>query len=205
MEERMSWGEAFGAAWNNLTGVSGEGSSALVVRMLFFVLFLAGAGLSVFYFMGSEDLLSPPYVEPRAPSSGAETDKRRLDTMLDEIKTTSSIRDDSPRMASAMVNLSNYPFADPLARVGPPTLEPPIVTVVPEIVIDYPPEGIMLRAIMIMGKEQIAVMDIPGVGSGLLVKAGDTFMQRKGRIVRIAPDKVVVRWGGKNWDIAPSF
>jgi Tfp pilus assembly protein PilP len=58
---------------------------------------------------------------------------------------------------------------------------------------------------MIVGKEQVAVMDIPGVGNGLLVKAGDTFMQRKGRIVRIAPDKVVVRWGNRNWDIAPSF
>ena len=56
-----------------------------------------------------------------------------------------------------------------------------------------------------MGNQNVAVMDIPGVGSGMVVKVGDTFMQKKGRIVKIASDKVVLRWGGKNWDIAPGF
>jgi hypothetical protein len=206
MEERMGWGEAFGAAWNNFTGVSGEGSSSMMIRALFFVLFAAGAALAVFYYIGSEDLLTPPYINTPAPPSG-EADKQRLDAMLGEIKTTSDIRDNSSVMARSMAALSNYPFADPLARDDRRIEDelPSVVTIVPEVIIDYPPEGITLRAIMIMGKEQIAVMDIPGAGNGLLVKVGDTFMQRKGRIVRIAPDKVVVRWGGKNWDIAPSF
>ena len=58
---------------------------------------------------------------------------------------------------------------------------------------------------MILGKDKTAVMDIAGVGSGLIVRQGDTFMGRKGRIVRIAADKVVVRWADKNWDVAPGF
>jgi hypothetical protein len=58
---------------------------------------------------------------------------------------------------------------------------------------------------MVMGKQSVAVMDIPGVGNGIIFKAGDTFMERKGRIVRITPDKVILSWGGKNWDVAPGF
>ena len=74
----------------------------------------------------------------------------------------------------------------------------------PGALIEPPPE-IVVRAIMMLGKQRTAVMDIAGLGSGLIVRQGDTFMGKKGRIVRIAADKVVVRWAGKNWDIAPGF
>ncbi|MDR1379775.1 MAG: hypothetical protein LBJ36_12100 [Synergistaceae bacterium] len=202
MEERISWGEAFAAAWNNLTGISGEGSSMLLVRVVFFALFVIGTGMAVVYYQEQEELTSP-YVEPPMPIDGSASDKQRLDEMLRQIRAASNKRNNSSFMAKRMEDRSNYPFGDPLPT--PPPNDEPLMVVIPDVIIDYPPEGIILRAIMITGNQQVALMDIPGVGNGLLVKVGDTFMQRKGRIVRIAPDKVVVRWGGKNWDIAPSF
>ena len=58
---------------------------------------------------------------------------------------------------------------------------------------------------MILGKERKAIMDIAGLGAGMVVREGDTFMGKKGRIVRILADKVVVHWADRNWDIAPGF
>jgi hypothetical protein len=206
MEERLSWNEAFSTAWNNLTGVNNEGGSLRLVRGLFFAIFFLGTGWAVWNFIKAQPLLERPYFDDSLspPPNTAQVDKQRLDEMLRQVDVTSKIRASSLSMAQNMASLSVYPFGDPLLAVRPPEEEPDIVFVEPEVIIEYPPE-IVLKAIMIMGKQQVAVMDISGVGSGMIVKAGDTFMQKKGRIVRIAPDKVVVRWGGKNWDIAPSF
>ncbi|MDR1621072.1 MAG: hypothetical protein LBS00_01715 [Synergistaceae bacterium] len=207
MEERLSWGEAFSTAWNNLTGVNNEGGSLRLVRGVFFAIFLLGTAWAGYNFMNAQVLLEPPYFDDISspPPNTAQMDKQRLDKMLQDVERTSSTRKSSTSMVSRMADISMYPFGDPLLAVRPPEAEEkPLVFVEPEVIIEYPPE-IVLKAIMIVGKQQVAVMDISGVGSGMIVKAGDTFMQKKGRIVRIAPDKVVVRWGGKNWDIAPSF
>ncbi|MDR1979463.1 MAG: hypothetical protein LBQ42_12080 [Synergistaceae bacterium] len=207
MEERISWGEAVSVAWNNLAGINNEGGSLRLVRGLFFLIFALGTGWAVWNFINAQVLLEPPIFNEfeSTPPNDAQADKQRLDGMLREVDLTSKIRAGSSTMAGSMASLSMYPFGDPLLAERPePTVEEPAAVFVPEVVIEYPPE-IILKAIMIMGKQQVAVMDISGVGNGMVVKVGDTFMQKKGRIVRIAPDKVVVRWGGKNWDIAPSF
>ena len=143
---------------------------------------------------------------PSGAPAALETDRKRLEDMVAQVKATTEIRSNSSIMVQSMMDSERYTFVDP-------TIFPPLVdarqgkqdsiVVVPEV-IEMPPE-IVLRAIMVMGKQQVAVMDIVGVGSGMVVRAGDTFMQKKGRIVRIAPDKVVMRWGGKNFDIRPNF
>ncbi|MDR2179898.1 MAG: hypothetical protein LBP21_06295 [Synergistaceae bacterium] len=209
MEERLSWRESFSTAWNNLTGVNNEGGSLPIVRGVFFTIFLAGTALAGYFFWQGQTLLEPPEFDAFASPQGnsAQIDRQRLDEMLRQVDVTSKMRSSSLSMAQNMesLSMSPYPFGDPLLAIDPePTEEEPLVLVEPEVIIDYPPE-ITLKAIMIVGKQRVAVMDISGVGSGMIVKAGDTFMQKKGSIVRIAPEKVVVRWGGKNWDIAPSF
>ena len=206
MEERMSWGEAFGTAWRNLTGVNNEGSIR-TIRALLFLVFLAGTGWAVWNYIESlavvelEELSASPRPDP------AQAYRQRLNAMIRQVEVTSQLRSVSPEIVIVMrESLAKYPFQEPrfegeVVVVDPTDIRPDI----PTVFIDYPPDGITLRAIMIMGKQHVAVMDIPGVGTGMVVKAGDTFMQKKGRVVRIASDKVVVNWGGKNWDIAPSF
>jgi Tfp pilus assembly protein PilP len=212
MEERTSLRDAFGTAWNNLTGVNNDGN-VKTIRIVFFAIFLAGTGFAGYKFMEGKRMLDE--LDEGVYSSGtpspAPADKARLDAIIEQVKVTSQLRESSPSRVKAIENsFGKYPFGDPKFDLAVETVSkdvplPDFAIEVPQIIIDYPPEGITLRAIMIMGKQQVAVMDIPGVGSGMIVKAGDTFMQKKGRVVRVAPDKVVVNWGGKNWDIAPSF
>ena len=139
--------------------------------------------------------------------SPAKADEQRLRAMIGEVESTSQLRTGSPEAVDIVERtMAKYPFRESVMPPDIAVFDPTIPTIeLPPIIIDYPPEGITLRAIMIIGKQHVAVMDIPGVGSGMVVKAGDTFMQKKGRVVRIAPEKVVVNWGGRNWDIAPSF
>ena len=218
MEERNDWGGAFAAAWGNLTGVNNDGSIASM-RLLIFGVFLASAGWAlynlymangIFGLLGEEGFLEEKYIEPSGEPDPSQADRSRLNTMLNEVETTSASRKASSAVARSMEqNLAKYPFGDPLLATTELPTEPPPGPNEPRkeiVVIDYPPSGIVLRAVMIMGKQRVAVMDIPGVGNGLIVKAGDTFAQRKGRVVSIATDKVVIRWGDRNWDIrADSF
>ncbi|MDR2528155.1 MAG: hypothetical protein LBD04_03930 [Synergistaceae bacterium] len=217
MEERNDWGGAFATAWGNLTGVNNNGSVA-GVRLMIFGLFLVSAGWAMYHLylangvyglLGEDGFLEEKYTEPSGGPDPSQGDRGRLNNMLNQVKTTSASRQSSPSVAMSMERtLAKYPFADPtiIDQAPPDTpIDPDKPPVVVEV-IDYPPSGIVLRAVMIMGNQRVAVMDIPGVGNGLVVKAGDTFAQRKGRVVRIATDRVVIRWGNRNWDIrADSF
>jgi hypothetical protein len=209
MEERMSWRDAFGTAWGNLTGVNNEGGSVRTVRMLFFVVFVLGTAWAVYNYIHAQELLEEKEYSPSDPSvsSTVDTDRKRLASMVNQVGVTSEIRRNSPEIARTMLSLNKYPFGDPLMVDKPPEpdekpFEFPLQPSIPEIIIDYPPE-VILRAIMTLGTRHVALMDIPGVGNGMVVKVGDTFMQKKGRIVRIAPDKVTMSWGGKTWDMRP--
>jgi Tfp pilus assembly protein PilP len=198
MEERMSWGEAVKVAAGNLTGVNNEGKAA---RVLFPLLFVAGIGYALFSYQKSLALLEEKSYFPSSSPAEAAADKRRLTNIVEEVRKTSEARANSAIAVRSMREMEKYVFAEPLPRVSFANTSP----VMENFDEDYPPDGIVLRAVMIMGKQSVAVMDIPGVGSGIIFKAGDTFMEKKGRIVRIAPDKVSLSWGGKNWDIVPGF
>jgi hypothetical protein len=197
MEERMSWGEAFRAAVGNLTGSNDEGG---IARWLFLLLFIGGVGYAVFSYQKSLVLLEEKSFFPSKPPTEAAADKKRLTNIVNEVRKTSAARANSAVAVRSMREMEKYVFAEPLPRVSTAN-----IAVAENIDKDYPPEGIVLRAVMIMGKQSVALMDIPGVGNGKIFKVGDTFMEKKGRIVRIAPDKVILSWGGKNWDIVPGF
>ena len=204
MEERTGWRNAFGTAWKNLIGINDEGNIR-VIRLVFFAIFLLGTAWAAWSYMQALELLELEQAYPSPAPNQAQADKRRLDAMLEEVEGTSILRAGSPRTVQIMAdNLAKYPFGEPRFEPDFLAVDERISVELPVVVIDYPP-AVTLRGIMIMGSQHVAVMDIPGVGTGMIVKAGDTFMQRRGRIVRIAPDKVVVNWGGRNWDIAPSF
>ena len=138
---------------------------------------------------------------PSVAPQSVEADKKRLDDMIEQVRAATALRANSFVWAQSMKELGKHIFDEPtqMALVPGEGLTSPVVPIVEN------PPNIVVRAIMILGKNKTAVMDIAGVGSGLIVRQGDTFMGRKGRIVRIAADKVVVRWADKNWDVAPGF
>ena len=203
---QSTWREALGTAWGNLTGVTGD-ASARGARLLFFLIFLAGSGYAAYsYYQMQELRKEKTYTASAAPTTVA-ADKQRLDKMVGEVRAASSLRSNSAVWADTMRGMGKYVFSDPVRIVTPPPTEPGgggSIPRPPEIVIE-PPPGLVVKAIMLMGNSRVAVMDIDGVGRGVIVRQGDSFLNRKGRIVRITADRVVVRWNGKNWNIAPGF
>lgn len=200
MANSMSWREAWDIAWGRLTGVDNEGSSA-GVRLLFFLLFILGTGWAGFRYYEMQRLREEKDFFPSVAPQSVEADKKRLDDMIEQVRAATALRANSFVWAQSMKELGKHIFDEPtqMALVPGEGLTSPVVPIVEN------PPNIVVRAIMILGKNKTAVMDIAGVGSGLIVRQGDTFMGRKGRIVRIAADKVVVRWANKNWDVAPGF
>jgi len=204
MEERTGWGSAIGTAWGNLTGVNNEGR---VVRLLFFLIFLLGTAWAVYSYMESTTLMELEPMSAAVIASPADTDSTRLNAMIQQVETTSQRRMTSAETVRPLEIMARLPFDDPPVPIGITVIgEDPPSFFIPEpvVVIEYPPH-ITLRGIMVMGNQQVAVIDVAGVGTGMIVRVGDTFMQRRGRVVRISHDRIVVNYAGRNWDIAPSF
>ncbi len=202
--EDSGWGSAFSIAWKNLTGVNDD-SSLKGVRLLFFALFLGGAVWAGYCWNQSRTILEKSDIKPSVSVATVEQDKKRLELLISQIRAAVNLRKQSYVWVSSMRSLEKYVFEDPLKKEIPANVEVKDLPVSRmEVAIDLPPE-VVLRAIMKIGKQQMDVMDIVGVGVGIIVKPGDTFMNRTGRVLRIDADKVVVQWAGKNWDILPGL
>ncbi|MCL2009911.1 MAG: hypothetical protein FWG71_05120, partial [Synergistaceae bacterium] len=144
-----------------------------------------GTAWAVWSYLQGIELMELEQARAVSQTNPAQADESRLNTMISQVKVTSELRSVSPRTVEMMQeSLAKYPFREPLFEVAlPPAEDIPSITAVeppPVVYIDYPPEGLTLKAIMIVGRQHVAVMDIPGVGEGMIVRAGDTFMQRKG-------------------------
>ena len=206
---QSTWRDAFSYAWGNFTGVFNEGS-ARALRWLFFTLFVLGSAWAVWSYIQMQELRQEQVFTANVTTSTVDADRKRLNQMVSDVKEASDRRSTSSVMAENMKTMGKYVFDPPRdvdVVVEPPTpSEPEVVVQPPQPEIIYePPPGIIVKAIMVAGKTKIAVMDITGVGNGMMVRQGDTFLNRQGRIVSITDDKVVVRWKGKTWNVAPGF
>ncbi|NLL37122.1 MAG: hypothetical protein GX256_06335 [Fretibacterium sp.] len=202
MADQRTWGEAIRVAWDNLTGVN-NAPSVRGTRLLFFLLFLLGTAWALYSYYQLQLLRQEKFFEPSATPVNIQADKERLDAMIDQVKAASALRSNSFIWAQSMRDQGKYIFSAPLLQPSvsmDPEVPMPQVVVAPE-----PPPEIVVRATMIAGDRRSAVVDIAGVGSGMVMCQGDTFLNKKGRVVHIAADKVVVWWEGRNWDIAPGF
>ena len=205
---QSTWREAMAYAWGNFTGVMSEGS-ARVLRLLLFLVFIGGTAWAVYSYLELQQLRQEKTFTASVTPTSVNEDRKRLEDMIAEVRDASARRSGSAMTAQTMKDMGKYVFDDPSLRMAalPPELAlPGGGAVAPQVeeVVEPPPE-ITLRAIMLIGKTKTALIDIAGVGTGLLVKQGDTFLNREGRIVRIMNDKVVVRWKKKTWNITPGF
>ena len=206
---QSTWREAIAYAWGTFTGVMSEGS-ARALRLLLFLIFIGGTAWAVYSYLELQQLRQEKTFTASVTPTTVNEDRKRLEAMIAEVRDASARRSGSVMTAQTMKDMGKYLFDDPSLRMAavPPEITPLPggAAVAPQVegVVEPPPE-ITLRAIMAMGKTKTALIDIAGVGTGLLVKQGDTFLNREGRIVRIMDDKVVVRWKKKTWNVTPGF
>lgn len=164
-----------------------------IVRWLaIFVMFLS-ASVSVFIFL-SIYRLGVPQPLGIMPLPSVSDERAKVEASVDLYQSMISTRKDSQRIANDIVRLGR----NPLARMASP-MEIPLISPEPSVedLVDLPPI-ILVRAVMIMGKDSAAVVDIDGVGYGIVVKRGMSFFGGKGRFVSIKAKELVFRWNGKN-------
>ena len=189
--------------WGKL--VAGEGSFR-ALRGLFLIIFLCGTAFFGWSFMRVVELSveEEVFVDPPAPQS--REDAKRLDALLESYRGTVEARQGSKAVVASVTEKHRRPFAvSKRSAKGAAAGSAGDIPLVEPLVEESLPPIMFVRAIMTTGSEAIAIMDINGVGNGIIVKAGYSFLEKKGRIVKITPEKVTVRWAGKNVDITPGF
>ena len=134
-------------------------------------------------------------------------DALRLDKIIENYRETIDARRRSRNLLIVGGDGARHPF-EMTPRKAVQDTEPVAAAEIPEIepfVTEKTPPIMFVRAIMVVGKDSIAVMDIEDVGNGLIVKVGYVFRGGQGKVVRILPDRVTVQWAGKNFDITPGL
>ena len=186
-------------------------------RLLAILLVLAGLGWSSWQFrnyieMSQEEAINIPPMEDLSAK-----DAKRLDVLIGDFRTAVETRTKSLTLAGAVIDASRQPFVvtskvAAAAAHGPGgSEEEGAVTVagddrtITPYVREVIPPIMFVRAIMVADKQAMAIMDIEGVGTGIIVRAGYSFGGGEGKVVRIGADKVTVLWSGKNVEIAPGL
>ena len=192
--------------------IAGEGGYG-TLRLVAIVLLLAGTAWSGYLFKQYVDhAVETPLVAP-AMQDLASKDQERLDSLVQRFSDTKTVRMRGVMVANSIVNGNREPFvrtyskamleaqAQP-AAAGAETMEQPVI---PAYIPEKMPPIMFVRAVMVVEKTAMAIMDIEGVGTGIIVRKGYTFNGGEGRVLHIGPDKVTVQWSGKKMEIAPGL
>nr|WP_321503417.1 hypothetical protein [uncultured Dethiosulfovibrio sp.] len=137
-------------------------------------------------------------VNPPAPRSmppvSVEEDRKKVEESVELYRTIIATRRDSQRIANDIVRLGR----NPMMKMESPK-EVALISPEPSVadLVDLPPI-ILVRAVMIIGRNSAAVVDIEGVGEGIVIKKGMSFLGGKGRFISIRSKELVFRWNGKN-------
>lgn len=198
--------------------VAGEGGYH-ILRLIAILLLLAGAVWSGWNFRQYIELNQQEEITIPPVESVSAKDAVRLEKVIDDFRAAVDTRTRSLTLAGAVIEASRQPFVPTMQASAIP--EPGagagagsggtdvaaggIETSIPVYVREIIPPIMFVRAIMVAGNQSMAIMDIEGVGTGIIVKNGYSFGNGEGKVVRIGADKVTVRWSGKNMDIAPGL
>ncbi|MCF4150391.1 hypothetical protein L2W58_01040 [Dethiosulfovibrio sp. F2B] len=163
-------------------------------RWTFFALIVVALGWGGFCFValwrGAHMAESERTVRPLDLSR----DRERLEALALNYDSVQAERKDSLRLANDIIRIGR----NPMVRMEAPK-NVPVASTEPSVedLVDLPPL-VIVRAVMVMGKDASAVVDIDGIGNGMVVRKGTTFADKKGRFLAIGTDKLIFRWNGTN-------
>lgn len=181
-------------AWSLIMGTAENSSDGAQLRILLLLLLIVGICLS-----GYVVYLNTQYVPPVAAEVRPQTptaDINRLNTMIKNLNAANSARTHSMEVATAISSMARYPFvAEKITKTVDTSLFVNQIVIVPPY--------IRLKATMTLEGKAVALLDIEGEANNRIYKAGDRFAEKRGRIVRIAPEKVTVVYEGKEFIYTP--
>ncbi|MCR5347258.1 MAG: hypothetical protein K6E38_05715 [Fretibacterium sp.] len=183
--------------WENFTGVR-SGKKAWRGRIACWIFLSVGISLAAAGYLHLMGLRETKRFAPSLPLAVLDAEKARLSALSDEMRLTVLQRGQSALRVQSMRERGKNPFSAPLFSQPPASPEPSV----PEVT---PPPEIVVKAVLKAGKNWAAVIDIAGGGNGLVVRPGDSFMDGKGKVVRIDGSGLVVRWNGREWNAVPGL
>jgi hypothetical protein len=197
MEE--SWKDALSSLWNGL--LYGPGA-ARFLRVLLAILLILSIGWSIYLY---KEIITISRIPPRdspIPQRKVEQDKKYADLTkgFEEVAQARFANKESSFMASA---LGRYAFNKPPVPVVQEELAKAAArgrassSELEEVYMPY----MEVRAVMILNKKAMALMDIEGEGYNLIVSPGYRFGKGRGKVISITPAKVVVLWAGTKMEL----
>ncbi len=205
--ERDSFGSSFSELWEAL--LYGSGGYRFLRWMLALTL-LAGTIWSGFLFHQMLEMMHPREARIPPAASKVSGEAERLAGEVEEFRRAVLAREGSNQLAVMASRIERQPFAPgalPVEEIEEPEVpEPGTVKAKAEEGLFAASEEVLppfmaVQAVMVMGSRRMAVMDIEGESPGKIVRAGTSFGEGKGKILRVGPDVVVVSWADKRIEI----
>jgi hypothetical protein len=123
-----------------------------------------------------------------AQAASSATQGELIPRLYELIRQAAAMRSGSADTVRLMRSMERCAFAVPVSHSAAP-------------VFVAPPPSVVVRAVMNVDGMYTAVLDIDGVGLGIVVRAGDTFLRKRGRILSVSPSGVVISWDGKRYSL----
>ena len=183
-------------AWETFTGVR-SGKTARAWRLVVWGLLALEIAFAAASYSQLTELREPGDLIPSPTPATLDTDKTRLLTLRDGLRMAMQQRANSGLWVQIMRERGRDLFA------GLPSLQ----LAVPELsgLEVSPPPEIVVKAVMKFEDSWSVVADIAGAGSGLVLHPGDSFMEGRGKVVRMEGNRLIVRWDGREWTAVPGL
>lgn len=182
--------------WETFTGVR-DGKGARYGRLAVWGFLALGIVFASASYSRLTELREPREPALSLPPAALDVDKARLQSLSGELRLALQQRAHSALWVQTMRERGRNLFAPP------PSPQPPA----PELsgLEVSPPPEIVVRAVMKSKDSWAIVVDIAGAGSGLILRPGDSFMEGRGKVVRMEGDRLIVRWDGREWTAVPGL
>jgi hypothetical protein len=197
MAAEDGWFAAAGELWDDLVH---SDKVPRLFRVLVVILLLAGIAWSAYLLKQMLELVRETSVPEITLSEQVDQEIERLSGVVESFESAVMARAGSAQLSVLAANISRRPFVPS----PPPTKafdeEAAAAAAMKEPV--EPPPFVMVRAVLVKGKDAVAVLDVEGIGQGIVVKKGGTFAGGKGRVTGITAEKVVFTWAGQSVETA---
>jgi len=198
MAAEDGWFAAAGELWDDLVH---SDKVPRLFRVLIVILLLAGIAWSAYLLKQMLELVRETSVPQITLSKQVDQEIERLTGVVESFESAVMARAGSAQLSVLAANISRKPFVpsppptkafDAAAAAAADAMKEPL----------EPPPFVMVRAVLVKGKDAVAVLDVEGIGRGIVVKKGGTFAGGKGRVTGITAEKVVFTWAGQSVETA---
>jgi len=176
--------------WDEL--VHGEKVSK-TIKILLAAVILGATVWSGYVFKQLTELTKPQIPPEVKPSPKVAQETKRLSQVVEKFQSTVQARGGSTELSVLASTISRKPF------VPPPLPEVEKVGVA-SLVSEVAPPLVTVKAVIINEPNSVALLDVEGLGDGLIVKKGSPFGDGQGRVVAISGEKVVFTWAGQVYE-----